>query len=121
MKYASILLLCTGFAAVHSAQNIDPISQVNLVQTSLDAIIAQADLDPIIAQALTDEINSITQEATANIQQDMQDIRIAAAFTTLLEAAQNLAKTNPSLMPFKSFIQSLKYSSHINVVQKLLS
>ena len=121
MKHSSILLSCiAGFSAIHSAQNPDLTPQVAIVQTSLDNIITQANLDPIVAQALTDEINNLTQEASANIQQDMREIRAAATFTTLLETAQHMAKLDPSLANLKPFISSLKYSAHVNTIHKLL-
>lgn len=123
MKHAYTLLLCiTGFSIAQGAQNPNQtiIPEVTMAQQSLDSIITQANLDPIIAQALIAEVNALSQDATANLQQDIQDIRIAAAFTTLLEYTQNIAKSDPSISSFKPLISGLKYASHANVAKTLL-
>jgi hypothetical protein len=124
MKHYYILLSCiTGLSTIQCSQNnTDPNfnPQVTMVQNNLDTIISQANLDPIIAQALTDEINNLSQQAQANIQQDAQEIRVAATFTTLLETAQKIIKANPSLSGYSSILNGLKYAARANSIQKLL-
>ncbi len=123
MKYAYILLLCSTGAssAIQCSQSANLVPQVAVVQTALDSIIAEANLDPMIAQALKDEVNNLSQQANANLQQNMQEVQIAAAFTTLIQTVQTMAQSNPSLSPYASLLSGLKYAAHANSIQKLLS
>ncbi len=118
-----ILLLClTGFSIIQGAQAPNQVitSQINETQQSIDAIIAQANLDPLIAQALTNEVNNLTQQITNNMQQDAQDIRVAATLTTILEAVQKTAKANSSYATLLPLLTDLKYAARINTVHILL-
>ncbi|HEX4069198.1 MAG TPA: hypothetical protein VHX42_03815 [Candidatus Babeliales bacterium] len=121
MKYFYGLLLCSMVFYLHCAQDPILVPQVAIAQSSLDDIIAHANLDPIIAQALTDEVNNISQQANANLQQNMQEVQIATALTTLMQTIQTMAKSNPSLSSYSSLFSSLKYAAHANSVQKLLT
>ena len=88
MKHSYILLLCiTGLSIIQCSQsntdqNFNP--QVAMVQNNIDNLIVQANLDPLVEQALIAEIANLSQQANANIQQDMEEIKVAAALTTIL-------------------------------------
>ena len=123
MKRSYILLLCiTGFSATQGSQTPDQIinAKINSTQQSIDLLIAQANLDPIIAEALTNEVNNLTQQITDNIQQDIQEIRAAAALTTILEAIQKMIKSDASASSFLPMLTNLKYAARMNTVHKLL-
>jgi hypothetical protein len=123
MKRSYTLLLClTGFSITQGSQTPDQVinAKISESQQAIDAIIAQADLDPMIAQALTDEVNNLTQQVTSNMQQDAQEIRVAATLTTILETIQKTAKTNSSITEFLPLLTSLKYSARANTVHKLI-
>lgn len=122
-NYTLLLLLCsTGYSITQGAQIPDQIinSKINATQQSIDTIIAQANLDPIVAQALTAEVDTLTQQITANIQQDMQEIRIAAALNTILETVQKYSKSNSSIQSFLPLLTNLKYAARMNTIQKLI-
>jgi hypothetical protein len=123
MKRSYTLLLClTGFSIVQGAQAPDQMvnAQINESQQAIDAIIAQANLDPLIAQALTNEINNLTQQITNNMQQDAQDIRAAATFTTILETIQKTAKANSSYANLLPLLTNLKYAARVNTAHTLI-
>jgi hypothetical protein len=123
MKHSYTLLLClTVFSVTQATQAPDQIinSKINTTQQSIDTIIAQANLDPIIAQALTYEVNKLTEQITANIQQDIQEIRVAAALSTILETIQKAVKSNSSIDNLLALLTDLKYAARMNTVHKLI-
>jgi hypothetical protein len=119
MKRSYTLFLCLiGFSIAQGAQAPDQIvnAQINESQQAIDAIIVQANLDPIIAQALTAEVSHLTN----NMQQDAQDIRVAASLTTILETIQKTAKANSTYANFLPLLTNLKYAARVNTVHTLL-
>lgn len=123
MKRNYTLLLClTGFSIIQSTQTPDQVinSKINTTQQSIDTIIAQANLDPIIAQALTYEVNNLTEQITANIQQDIQEIRVAAALSTILETIQKAVKSDNATDSLLPLLTDLKYAARMNTVHKLI-
>lgn len=124
MKHSYIFLFCAAIVTNSqcSQGTADPIiaSQAAIAQHNIDNIIAQSNMDPLMAGALTAEINNLIQQASANMQQDKQDIQVASALSMLLTTAQSMMKTNASLASYSSLLTNLKYAAHTNTIQKLL-
>src|SRR5579871_4074331 len=123
MKSSYVLLLClTGFSITQGAQAPEQIitAQIDVTQQSIDTIIAQANVDPIVAQTLTNEVNNLTQQITNSIQQDAQDLRVAATLTTILETVQKTAKANSSYTNLLPLLTNLKHAARINTAHILI-
>ncbi len=98
-------------------QNFD--THINSLQQSIDVFINQSNIDPEIAQDLINSTNQLNHYLQNNIQQDLKDIRVAAAISSLLETASqtSLAETIPNV---SIVANNLKLPVHINTLHTLL-
>jgi|SRR5579872_1927433 hypothetical protein len=129
MKYVSLFFLSfaclLGFSAQASSAPVDLTedffdTELNTLQQSIDLLIAQSNMDPEIAQQLTSQIGQLNQQLQSNMQQDTQDIKVAAALTSFLEAGSNFVQSNTTLANFQSLFNSIKYAARMNTLQKLV-
>ena len=114
---ASLLFSITFYA--HTAVDQDFDAKLNSLQQAVATLIEQSDLDPFIAQDLLDKTNELNQYAQNNIQQDIQEIRIAAACTSVLESVDKMLQ-NANQVDAHNMLSSLKFAARTNVVHKLL-
>lgn len=100
--------------------SIDNLSiKISMLQDTVAALISQSDLDPDVAQDLLDKTNDITQYAQNRIQQDLSELRIAAAVTSVLETADKMLQ-NMNNVTYHNLLVELKYASRANLIHTLL-
>ena len=123
MKHSHILLVClTLLSTTHHIQSSDNQnfdSKLNILQQSINMLIAQSNLAPEVAQDITNKINDLNKYTQANIQQDIQEIRVAAGLTSLLETAAKMSKAM-DMLDYSKLINIFKYSARANAIHKLL-
>lgn len=126
MKHVYIFLLCfpllitVQYTYCYVDQDFD--GKLNVLQQSIDTLVAQSNLDPETAQDLTNKINDINQYAQENIQQDIKEIRVAAGLNSLIETVDKMTQsgTLANLANYATLIKDLKYSARANTIHKLL-
>jgi len=123
MKHSGIIVSTSLLFSItfytHTAVDQDFDSKLNSLQQAVATLIEQSDLDPLVAQDLLDKTNELNQYAQANIQQDIQEIRIASAVTSILESADKMLQ-NANQVDAHNMLSSLKFAARTNVVHKLL-
>ena len=123
MKNSYILSLCVSLLLttpyVQSSADQDFDSNLNMLQQSINTLVAQSGLDPVVAQNILDTTNALNQQAQANIQQDLQEINVAAALSTLLETANQISQTM-NMPDAYNICESLKFPTHANALHTLL-
>src|SRR5579863_7738354 len=124
MKYASMLFLCAGFSMTqltqssqNSAQNFD--TELNVLQQSLNMLVAQSNLDPVVAQDILDKTNAINQKLQSNVQRDLMEVQVAAGISSLLETSTAMAQAANMTQEY-NILSSMKQSAHANSLRTLL-
>jgi|GEM_PF-5040462 hypothetical protein len=111
------LLSTTQYIRCYVDQDFD--AKLNILQQSINTIIAQSDLDPEVAQDITDKINDVNQYAQENIQQDSKEIRVAAGLTSILETTDKMT-SSMNMVNYHDILKEFKYSARANTIHKLL-
>jgi hypothetical protein len=123
MKNSYILFLCVSLLLttpyIQSAAEQDFDANLNMLQQSITMLVTQSGLDPAMAQDILDQTNNLSQHAQANIQQDLQEINVAAALSTLLETANQISQTM-NMPDVYNILDSFKFPTHANTIHKLL-
>ena len=122
MKNSYILLLClslfsTSYIYNDVVQDFD--AKLNMLQQSINTLVTQSGLDPVVAQNILNTTNELNQHAQANIQQDMEEINIAAGLSSLLETASQVSQTMNNADLYNT-LNYLKFPIHANVMHTLL-
>jgi hypothetical protein len=94
-------------------------NKLNQLQQSIAIIIQQSNLDPLAAQELIDQTNDLNQYLQNNIQQDIVEIRAAAAISSALESVDKIAQAK-NLTDLHTWLSSFKLAARANVIHKLL-
>jgi hypothetical protein len=111
------LLSTTQYICSYVDQDFD--TKLNILQQSINTIIAQSDLDPEVAQDITNKMNDLTKYTQDNIQQDIKEIRVAAGLTSLLETTDNMTKAM-NITNYHDLFKEFKYSARANTIHKLI-
>lgn len=123
MKKIHMLLSLFSLAAItaHASSTADQKfdAKLNALQELVATVIQQSNIDPQTAQDLLDQTNELNQYLQNNIQQDVQEIRTAAALTSILETVDKMAQ-NKSMTNVHTFLSPIKYAARTNVIHKLL-
>lgn len=87
-----------------------------LKQIALDAI---QDLDPIIRDQAQEKIDVGFAQAAKNINEDIGEIKVAAAFVSILETLDKVLK-GMNMNQFRWLLKEIKYSARANSIHKLI-
>lgn len=128
--YAMLLLLLTIATPATSATRTtdDPVQdldgQLNLLQQNITDFVTQSGIngiDPDAAQDIIDQTNDLNQYIQQNIQQDLQDIRVAAAISSLLETAKVMLPSMNVSDPVdvSNVLNQLSFPAHANTLHTL--
>lgn len=107
-------------SSIYSTVDQDFDAKLNTIQNLLVTVIQQSNIDPQTAQDLLDKTNELNQYVQNNIQQNAQDIRVAAAFTSLIETADTMAQ-NAKFTQVHTLLKNIKYAGRANVIEKLVT
>ena len=123
MKNSYIVSLCISLfvttSYIHSSADQDFDAKLNMLQQSINTLVTQSGLDPVVAQNILDITNSLNQHAQANIQQDLQEINVAAALSSLVETANQISQTM-NMTDAYNICEALKFPAHANAIHTLL-
>ena len=106
-------------SSIHTTIDQDFDSKLNMLQQSINTLVTQSGLDPIVAQNIVDTTNALNQQAQANVQQDLQEINVAAALSSLLETANQMSQTM-NMTDLYNALESFKFPAHANAIHTLI-
>jgi len=117
LTFAISTLICSSYTqtAVDEMVNV----KLNMIQDTVATLIEQSNIDPEIAQELLDKTNDLQLYVQNNIQQDIKEIRVAAAFSSILETMDKMAQ-NALREDLHKALSPFKYAARTNVAHKLI-
>lgn len=124
MKNVYIVLLCLSLLSttsyIHTSDDQDVDASLNILQQSITTLVTESDIDPEVAQDIINQTDELNQNIQLNIQQDIKEIRVAAAMTSLIETVNKITQNIDSMTDVHNLLSDLKYATRANTIHKLL-
>ncbi len=99
--------------------NVLELIKDNEVAQKLLAILNNANIDEAMRAEVETTIKNAVEKAKENITQDMSDIKIAAAFNSIIVVADKMLKS-AHMEEFRAWLKDVKRSAQVNMVHKLI-